>query len=114
LFGDSPTGYCPGAGEVHRTAGSAYLRRLSLLDEDRLLEALDDPRQLGRLIALLPGERDQLSGSIDDRSSLRRARDAHPPAPAELQQTLVTQLPQGPQHGVGIHAGDGSKVLGRG
>src|SRR5215211_1953118 len=58
-----------------------------------LADVLDDPDELVDPVALLAGEVDELGGAFGDRAVLRSADDADAAAAAELEQSLVAQLP---------------------
>jgi hypothetical protein len=62
-------------------------------------------------VAAAAAELEQLFHLRHDGAALRRACDDNGPATAHLQQALVAEHPQRPQHGVGVHAHNRSQVL---
>ncbi len=58
------------------------------------------------------GEAHEVARACDDRSALRRAGNRDAAAAAKLEQAFVTELPECPQHGVGVDAEHGREVAG--
>jgi hypothetical protein len=77
------------------------------------IQSLDDPDQLVSSIAVLAREERELARLSDDGPMFgaRRDRDAAPSA--ELEQSLVAQLPERAQDGVPVDLEDGRQVAGR-
>ena len=73
---------------------------------------MDDLDELVAAVALLAGEFDELSCSLDDGAAFGCAGDGDSAAAAELEQSFVSQQPQGTQHRVGVDAEDGGEVFG--
>src|SRR5579862_4374895 len=78
-----------------------------------LREALDDPDQLVRAVALLAGEADELARPGEDGSLLRCSGDVDAAPAPEFEQVFVPQEPQRAEDGVRVHAEDGGEVAGR-
>jgi hypothetical protein len=77
-------------------------------------DALDDPDQFGSLVSVMSREVDEVAGARDDGTSFCLASDGDSTSAAELEQSFVSERAQRSQERVGVHAGDGSKVLGWG
>ena len=93
------------ASNLQRAHGGLRVR--SPLD---LRKLLDDADELVAREAVGASKRDELAGFGDDCAALRRSDDADAAAAAELEQPLISQCSEGPQHGVGVDAEDGRKV----
>ena len=66
-------------------------------------DIFDDLDELLTPVAVAPGELHELAGPGQDRAPVRGPGDSDSPPAAELQQPLISQQPQRPQHGVGVH-----------
>jgi hypothetical protein len=70
---------------------------------DGLGDIVDDLDELLTPVAVAPGELHEFAGPGHDRAPVRGPGNGDSPPAAELQQPLISQRPQRPQHGVGVH-----------
>ena len=64
----------------------------------------DDLDELVPLVALAPGELHKIPSTGDDRTPLGGLTgDGDSSSPSEFEKTLVSKLPKGAEHGVGVH-----------
>ncbi len=77
---------------------------------DRLGDIFDDLDELLTPVAVAPGELHEFAGAGQDRTPARGPDNGDPPPAAELQQPLIAQPSQRPQHGVAVHIQHGGQV----
>lgn len=75
-------------------------------------EALDDLDQLSGVVSVRSGEGDEFASARRDRTAIGCASDGDAAAAAELEESFVSERPQGAQHGVCVHADYRRQVLG--
>jgi len=77
---------------------------------DELGDIFDDLNEFVAPVAVAPGELHKFAGAGKDRTPVRGPDDGDSPPAAELQQSLISQQPQRPQHGVAVHGQHGGQV----
>ncbi len=63
-------------------------------------------------IPVKAGEIEKLTNLLNDRSVVEGTSNGHASASAKLQQSFISQNPEGSQNCVGIHAKHGREILG--
>jgi hypothetical protein len=76
-------------------------------------DVFDDLDEFVDAVAVVAGEVDEFSGSLDDCATFGCAGDGDAAAASEFEQAFVSELPECPEDGVGVDLEDCGEVFGR-
>ena len=72
---------------------------------------LHEPQKFLAWVSLLTSKLHELLCARTYKAAFRNTGHGHASSTLELENSLITQLMEGPENGVGVHAQDGSEVL---